>query len=79
MSTLTPDQRAMLAAWQQHTYAEFVLTDADAALATVTENPLRVPHFFRDGDLVCGARAAAISFGKNMTVYEEYLELLHAA
>ncbi len=39
MSTLTPDQRAMLAAWQQHTYAEFVLKDADAALATMTENP----------------------------------------
>jgi hypothetical protein len=29
--------------------------------------------------LVCGAQAAAISFGKNMTVYEEYLDLLHAA
>ena len=29
--------------------------------------------------LVCGAQASAISFGKNMTVYEEYLELLHAA
>jgi len=29
--------------------------------------------------LVCSAQAAAISFGKNMTVYEEYLELLHAA
>jgi hypothetical protein len=29
--------------------------------------------------LVCGAQAAAISFGKNMTIYEEYLELLHAA
>ena len=29
--------------------------------------------------LVCGAQAAAISFGKNMAVYEEYLELLHAA
>jgi carboxymethylenebutenolidase len=39
MSTLTPDQRAMLAAWQQHTYAEFVLKDADAALATMTEDP----------------------------------------
>ena len=36
---LTPDQEAMLAAWQQHTYAEFVLKDADAALATMTENP----------------------------------------
>jgi hypothetical protein len=29
--------------------------------------------------LVCGAQASAISFGKNMTVYEEYLERLHAA
>ena len=29
--------------------------------------------------LVCRAQAAAISFGKKMTVYEEYLELLHAA
>ena len=47
MSTLTPDQQAMLAAWQQHTYAEFVLKDADAALATMTENPyvlLISPH-----------------------------------
>jgi len=39
VSTLTPDQETMLAAWQQHTYAEFVLKDADAALATMTENP----------------------------------------
>jgi len=29
----------MLAAWQLHTYAEFVLKDADEALATMTENP----------------------------------------
>ena len=29
--------------------------------------------------LVCGAQAAAISFGKNMAIYEEYLDLLHAA
>ncbi len=29
--------------------------------------------------LVCGVQAAAISFGKNMSVYEEALELLHAA
>jgi carboxymethylenebutenolidase len=29
----------MLATWQQHTYAEFVLKDADAALATMTEHP----------------------------------------
>jgi hypothetical protein len=39
VSTLTPDQQAMLPAWQLHTYAEFVLKDADAALATMTENP----------------------------------------
>ncbi len=36
---LTPDQQAMLATWQQHAYAEFVLKDAEAALATMTENP----------------------------------------
>jgi len=29
----------MLAAWQRHTHAEFVLKDVDAALATMTENP----------------------------------------
>jgi len=39
MSNLTPDQQTMLATWQQHTYAEFVLKDADAALATMAENP----------------------------------------
>jgi hypothetical protein len=38
-----------------------------------TREPWRWMH------LVCGAQAAAISFGKSMTVYEEYLELLHAA
>src|SRR6266850_7061502 len=39
MNNLTPDQQTMLATWQQHTYAEFVLKDADAALATMTEDP----------------------------------------
>ena len=39
MTKLTPDQRTMLAAWQQHAYAEFVLKDTGAALATMTENP----------------------------------------
>ena len=38
-NVLTPDQQTLLAAWQQHTYAEFVLKDADAALATMSENP----------------------------------------
>ena len=39
MIDLTPDQQTMLATWNQHTYAEFVLKDADAALATMTEDP----------------------------------------
>ena len=39
MSNVTPDQQTMLATWQQHTYAEFVLKDADAALATMAKNP----------------------------------------
>jgi carboxymethylenebutenolidase len=39
MKNFTPDQQTMLATWQQHTHAEFVLKDADAALATMTENP----------------------------------------
>ena len=38
-----------------------------------TREPWRWMH------LVCGVQAAAISFGKNMTVYEDALELLHAA
>jgi len=36
---LTPDQRTMLATWQQHAHAEFVLKDTEAALAKMTENP----------------------------------------
>ena len=39
MKNLTPEQQTMLATWQQPAYAEFVLKDADAALATMTENP----------------------------------------
>jgi hypothetical protein len=38
-----------------------------------TREPWRWMH------LVSGAQAAAISFGKNMEVYEGALELLHAA
>jgi hypothetical protein len=38
-----------------------------------TREPWRWMH------LVCGCQAAAISFGKNMTVYEEALDLMHAA
>ncbi len=38
-----------------------------------TREPWRSMH------LVCGVQAAAISFGKNMEIYEEALDLLHAA
>lgn len=38
-----------------------------------TREPWRWMH------LVCGCQAAAISFGKNMAIYEQYLDLLHAA
>ena len=48
MNNLTAYQQTMLATWQQHTYAEFVLKDADAALATMTENPLCAPYSVRD-------------------------------
>jgi carboxymethylenebutenolidase len=46
MNNLTPDQAALLATWQQHAHAEFVLKDADAALATMTANPyvLAIPN-----------------------------------
>ena len=36
-NVLTPDQQTLLAAWQRHTHAEFVLKDADAAVATMAE------------------------------------------
>ncbi|HEY2212493.1 MAG TPA: nuclear transport factor 2 family protein [Bradyrhizobium sp.] len=44
-ANLTPNQQKMLAAWQQHTYAEFGLKDPDAALAAMTEDPyvLHIP------------------------------------
>jgi hypothetical protein len=38
-----------------------------------TREPWRWMH------LVCGCQAAAVSFGKNMTIYEDILELMHAA
>ena len=38
-----------------------------------TREPWRSMH------LVCGVMAAAISFGKNMSVYEDLLDLMHAA
>jgi hypothetical protein len=33
---------------------------------------------WRSRHLVAGAQAAAISFGKNMEIYEEVIELLHS-
>jgi len=56
MNELTPDQQTMLATWQQHTYAEFVLKDADAALATMTEKSLRARHSVRNGRRGSGGR-----------------------
>ena len=38
-SPMTPEQQKMLISWQQHTYTEFALRDAEAAVATMTENP----------------------------------------
>jgi hypothetical protein len=38
-----------------------------------TREPWRWMH------LVCGCQAAAISFGKNMSIYEDLIEMLHAA
>jgi carboxymethylenebutenolidase len=36
--TLTPEQEQMLSTWRQHMNSEFVLKDADAAVATMTAN-----------------------------------------
>ena len=62
MDRLTPYQQAMLATWQQHTYAEFVLKDADAALATMTENPY---VFMISSGVVRVGRAAVREFYAN--------------
>jgi carboxymethylenebutenolidase len=39
MNDLMQDHQTMLAAWQQHTHAEFLLKDPDAVLATMTDQP----------------------------------------
>jgi carboxymethylenebutenolidase len=62
MNKLTPYQQTMLATWQQHTYAEFVLKDADAALATMTENPY---VFFIGSGTVRVGRAAVREYYAN--------------
>jgi carboxymethylenebutenolidase len=55
MNGLTRDHKNMLATWERHTYAEFVLKDPDAAVATMTDDPyvLIVPT----GTGVVGRRA----------------------
>jgi hypothetical protein len=39
MKDIAFGRQIMSATWQQHTHAEFVLKDADTALATMTANP----------------------------------------
>ena len=39
MQRFTANQEAMLATWKRHTHAEFVLKDANAALATMSLQP----------------------------------------
>ena len=52
----------MLATWQQHTHAEFVLKDADAALATMTEKPYA---FLISSGTAGVGRAAVLEFYSN--------------
>jgi hypothetical protein len=47
MKNVTPNQQTMLATWQQHTYAEFVLKDADAALSDYDRKPPCAPYGVR--------------------------------
>jgi len=39
MNDMMLDRRTLSSAWQEHMHAEFVLKDADAALATMTDEP----------------------------------------
>jgi carboxymethylenebutenolidase len=39
MNDIAFDRQTLPTVWQEHTHAEFVLKDADAALATMTEDP----------------------------------------
>jgi carboxymethylenebutenolidase len=39
MNDIAFDRRTLSAVWQEHTHAEFVLKDADAALATMVQDP----------------------------------------
>ncbi len=42
MSPLTPALQALADTWERHTAAEFELKDADAAIATMTDDPVLV-------------------------------------
>jgi hypothetical protein len=74
------DPRALIAR-----LAEIVCHDNFTEMHAFKHHQAIVEEFFatrepwRSMHLVVGAQAAAISFGKNMAVYEEALELLHAA
>ena len=71
---LTPAAQTLLTVWQQHTHAEFVLKDADAALATMTENPylLMIPT-----GTACVGRAAVREYYAShfLTAFPPDLEL----
>ncbi len=42
MTEFSPSQQALIDIWDKHTASEFVDKDADAAIATMTENPVLI-------------------------------------
>lgn len=62
MTALTEHQKTMLSVWQQHGYAEFVLKDPHAAIATMNAEPYILCSPL--GQLFFG-RDAVFSFYKN--------------
>ena len=68
-----------------HVSAEIVCHDNFTEMHAFKHHQAIVEEFYATREpwrwmhLVCGAQAAAVSFGKNMEIYEEALELLHAA
>ena len=42
MSNYTPDEQALIDVWDRHTASEFELRDADAAIETMTKNPVLI-------------------------------------
>ena len=59
LDKLTPDQRAMLALWEEHLKAEFQDKDARASCGTMVANPQFV-NFQPDGSVRSGATAIAL-------------------